>query len=327
MDVNAQSSNPRRLRVAAVQMVSENGCVTENLAHAIPMIDQAGKEGAQLILLPEFMATGYYLGEDIWKAAEPAEGPTVTWLRDNSRRLGLWLGASFLEADGEDFFNTFVLTDPQGKISGRVRKQTPAIWEAYFFKGESGSHVIHTPFGKVGVGICFDVHTTVVAAIMSRQAVDLVLMPHSYPIPAGSGSMFERDAMMHRLEMLASLYVSLLGVPVVLANKCGLWVSPIPGPQLAKLAGSRFPGLSIIIDSDGSVKARLGDQEKVIVADVSLDPTRKNQPVPPHYGRYVYPGPRRRAILRLVESMGRLRYALSSTRRSLARLISQSATG
>jgi N-carbamoylputrescine amidase len=260
MQGDAASDYTRTIRVAAVQMPSENGRVSANLAHATPSIEQAKQEGAQLVLLPEFMPTGYFLGEDIWEAAESAGGPTVTWLRHNSKGLGIWLGTIFLEAHGKEF-NTFVLTDPLGEVSGRVRKQTPAIWEAYFFKGMSGSHAIDTTLGKVGVGICFDNQTAAVAAILSKQSVDLVLMPHSYPAPAGSWGVFSRERMIHNHEMLAPFYASLLGVPVVLANKCGPWESPIPGPPLLKNTGSSFLGRSTIVDSDASVKARLGDEE------------------------------------------------------------------
>jgi N-carbamoylputrescine amidase len=312
----------RSIRVAAVQMPSENGRVTANLAHATPLIEQARQEGAQLVVLPEFMPTGYFWGEDIWEAAEPAEGTTVTWLRHNSKRLGIWLGTSFLEADGKDFFNTFVLTDPRGEVSGRVRKRSPALWEAYFFRGEPGSHAIDTPVGKVGVGICFDNQKTDVTAAMSRQSVDLVLMPHSYPVPASSSGMFTKEEMIALFQKIAPLYVSLLGVPVVLANKCGPWDSPIPGPPLVSLKGFCFPGLSTIIDSDGSVRAQLGDEEGAIVADVMLDPARKRQPVPPRYGRYVYPGPPQRVVIRLIEAMGGFHYLLSSSRKSRARSIS-----
>ncbi len=323
MNANAGSDRSRTIRVAAVQMVSENGCVAANLAHATPLIERANKDDAELVLLPEFMPTGYFLGEKIWESAEPAGGPTVTWLKYNSKRLGMWLGTSFLEADGEDFFNTFVLTNPLGEVSGRVRKQTPAIWEAYFFRGESGSHAIDTPLGKVGVGICFDNHTADVAAILSKQSVDLVLMPHSYPVSASSSGLFSKERMIRNLERIAPLYASLLGVPVVLANKCGPWESPIPGPPLGKTTGSRFPGLSTIVDSDSSVRARLADEEGVIVADVTTDPAQKRHPVPPHYGRYVYPGPPQRALPRLIEGMGRLQYELSLRRRRCARSVSQ----
>jgi N-carbamoylputrescine amidase len=312
----------RIIRVAAVQMVSENGRVSNNLSHATPLIEQAKQEGAQLVLLPEFMPTGYFLGEDIWESSEPIGGSTVTWLKQNSKRLRIWLGTSFLEADGNNFFNTFVLTDPLGEVAGRIRKQTPAIWEAYFFRGESSTHFIDTSLGKVGVSICFDSQTADVAAILSEQSVDLVLMPHSYPMPATSSRMFSKERIVGYFKMITSLYATLLGVPIVLTNKCGLWESPIPGPQLVKQTGGSFPGLSNIVDSDGTVKAILGDEEGVIVADVIIDPALKKHTVVPHYGRYVYPGPPQRAIIRLIESMGRLSYELSTRRKSKARAVS-----
>ncbi len=315
MEGDGPRDDNRTVRVAAIQMASENGHVAANLAHAALFVEQASKEGAQLALLPEFMPTGYHLADDIWEAAESAEGATVEWLKGNSKRLGIWLGTSFLEADGEDFFNTFVLTSPLGEVSGRVRKRSPAIYEAYFFKGESGSHTIETTFGKIGVGICADNQKADVAEIMSRQSVDLVLMPHSYPAPSSTSGFFTKEWMIGNLQKIAPLYSSLLGVPVVLSNKCGPW-------ERARVKGAVFPGLSIIVDSDGSVKAQSGDQEGVIVADVALDPTRKRHPVPPHYGRYIQPGPRRRALLRLVEGMGRLSYVSSSTRRSKAKSVS-----
>ena len=323
MEGNTHRDYNRTLRVAAVQMASENGCIEANLAHATSLTEQASQQGAQLVLLPEFMPTGYLLAEGIWDAAERADGATVAWLKLSAKRLGIWLGTSFLEADGEDFFNTFVLANPLGEVSGRIRKRSPAVWEAYFFKGQPSSHAIDTTFGKIGVGICYDNQKADVAATLGRQSVDLVLMPHSYPVSSSATGMFGKERMIRSLQRIAPLYASLLGVPVVLANKCGPWESPIPGPQVVKLTGAAFPGLSVIIDSDGSVKAQLGDQEGVIVADVTLDPAQKRHPVPPHYGRYVTPGPPQRAVLRLVEGMGQLRYELSSTRRSKARLVSR----
>src|SRR5260370_3437252 len=143
------------LRVAAAQMESRNGEVEANLAHATALVEEAARRGAQLVVFPELMPTGYVLTKEIWNAAEPREGPTVHWLKESSKRWGIWLGTSFLEAVGEDFFNTFVLTAPTGEEAGRVRKQFPAIWEAYFFNGDPGSHVIEPTLGKIGLGIRF----------------------------------------------------------------------------------------------------------------------------------------------------------------------------
>jgi N-carbamoylputrescine amidase len=126
------NDTPHMIRMAAVQMGSQAGAIQANLAHATQLVEQAARSGVQLALLPEFMPTGYLWDRRIWQAGEPKDGPTGRWLHETSARLGLWLGTSFLETDGEDFFNTFVLVAPDGQEAGRVRKQFPSIGEAFF---------------------------------------------------------------------------------------------------------------------------------------------------------------------------------------------------
>jgi N-carbamoylputrescine amidase len=131
-------------------MQSTDHDIDQNLRRASTFADTAAAKGAQLVVFPELMPTGYYLSFDTWDAAEPSDGKTVQWLKSTSRRLHISLGTSFLEADGEDFYDTFVLTTPSGDEAGRVRKQIPAGPEAYFFCGAIGSHVISTAIGKIG---------------------------------------------------------------------------------------------------------------------------------------------------------------------------------
>lgn len=86
---------------------------------------QAIQQGAKLVLLPEMMPDGYTLNEAIWGTAEPFDGPSTQWMRALSKRFAIYLGTSFLEADGEHFYNTFVLTGTQGEVVARVRKSPP----------------------------------------------------------------------------------------------------------------------------------------------------------------------------------------------------------
>ena len=113
---------PSSLRVAALQLRSENGRVQHNLEHARPFIQQAAERGAQLLLLPELYPTGYLQSPDIWKAGEPLDGPTVRFLTQQAALWRVHVGTSFLEAEGEDFYNTFVLVSPAGRVH-RVRKR------------------------------------------------------------------------------------------------------------------------------------------------------------------------------------------------------------
>ncbi len=189
----------------------------------------ARRLGGELILLPELMATHYVFSARMWDSAEPAEGPTVQWLRDSARRLGIWLGTSYLEACSEDFFNTFVLAAPSGAEAGRVRKQTPAMYEPWFFRGQSGPHVIPTELGTIGVGICNDNHRSYLPSVLQQGGADLVLMPHCWPLSVRPTRVVsERDLRRwHEIQTgLAPLYARLLGVPAVFVNKVGPYASP-----------------------------------------------------------------------------------------------------
>lgn len=313
------SAAARTIRVAAVQMASENGEIEANLRRATLFAEQAARDGARLILFPEFMPTGYAWTERIWDAAETHAGPTATWLAATSRRLGVWLGTSYLETDGADFYNTFVLTTPEGAEAGRVRKEYPALWEAFFTRGEPGPHVINTELGRIGVGICYENYLAFLPRLMHEQQVDFLLMPHSAPslaetflICKDTVSRFKAD-----LRDVAAYYAGLLGVPAVMVNKCGPWHSDLRYERPAS-----FPGFSAIADSDGTVRARLDGEEGVIVADVTLDPARKRTSAPPAFGRWA----RKTAFARTVscwipETFGHWWYCLSRARRRKAREI------
>ena len=313
----------KTVRVAAVQMESKNGLIEANLEHATRFVDKAAQKGAKLIILPEFMPTGYIFTTAIWDAAETKEGPTVSWLKESSKKLGVSLGTSFLEAEGEDFFNTFVMTTPNGEEAGRVRKQTPAFAEAYFTKGDAGSHVINTELGKIGVGICYENLLAYIPQIMFQQSVDLLLMPHSAPLPMPN-FLFPRkqvEFFKKHLKNLAQHYAHLLGIPVIMINKCGQWQSPIPWmPFLPQ--DSSFPGLSAIADSDGSIKAQLGNKEGVIVEDITLDSSRKTHTQPQCQGRWAMKLPWQIRQWRLVEAIGSLWYMRNSKRKKRAREVS-----
>lgn len=314
----------RSLRVAAVQVTSQNGKIAENLKHAMGLVEEAAARGARLILLPEFMPTGYSYTKEIWDAAEPTEGPTVKWLKANSKRLGIWLGTSFLEADGEDFYNTFVLTNPDGLEDGRVRKQKPAVGEACFFRGEIGPHVVHSQLGKIGVAICYENRFAFTARNMYAQSIDLLLQPHAAVILEASAVVPAKSAAIINdfLHQVPLIYANMLGIPVVHCNHSGPWLATVPGLPFIK-NDTHFDGYSAIADSDGSLKAQLGLEEGVIVADVILDPSLKKKIPPRTYGKWVMPDvPVSMKIWAILEAVYSLCYRFNKERKNRARKIS-----
>ena len=312
----------RTLCVAAIQTPASPG-VAAGLERAAPLVREAAREGAELVLLPELMAVRYVFTDEMWGSAEPSHGATVAWLRDTARNSRIWLGTSFLEATGEDFYNTFVLVGPDGAEAGRVRKQTPAMYEPWFFRGAAGSHAIRTELGVIGVGVCNDNHRSYLPRRLQQEDVDLVLMPHCWPLPTKAGrAVSEVDIQRwHTIQMeMAPLYARSLGVPAVFVNKVGPYASPAPLAWLPGATGMALPGHATIADSDGAVIGRLDDSEGVLTATVTLDPTRKVRTRPPRTaGTPTHPGS---AACSLPPAwvFGRV-YALNPERRRRARRV------
>jgi len=279
----------RMLTVAAVQMHCEPGAIERNLRRSAQLVAQAVSQGAELVLLPELMPGGYTLTEAIWDSAETMQGQSVSWLKGEAKRHGIHLGFSFLEADGEDFYNSFVLATPAGKIAGRVRKNPPASVEAFFYAAGNDSHVIETELGRIGISICYENLLYDRICELSELSVDLVLSPSAAGRPKKfiPGDLRRYEVMLKRIR---NLYAEILGVPNVFANMVGPLETALP--SIYPFLHSSFPGLSAITDGDGRVLAEMGEEEGVIVAKVTLDPDRRKVGNPVRYGRmWAFPVP------------------------------------
>lgn len=315
-------SKARAVKVAAVQVISENGTIEFNLAHAEPFVREAASKGAELVLLPEFLPTGYEVNCSIWNAAEPYEGLTVQWLRKLAKKFGIWIGTSFLEAEGNEFFNTFVLADSSGQDCIRVRKSKPAATEAFLFTGAATPRVVETPFGRIGISICYEATLSSTLHALAAEEADLVLMPMSAPTPTLNAPLTQEDLDEYNeaIKMLASSTAKALGVPAVMANKVGPWKTVSPWPFPAE--DSRFPGCSAIAAADGTVLSQADDCEGVLVAEVVLDPALKVGSFSLLRGKWARKPPRLFRLFVIAETLGRLSYLLGFRRRRLARRVS-----
>jgi N-carbamoylputrescine amidase len=328
--MSAIQENVKVIRVAAVQMQSQLGQTKANLDHAKLLAEQAARGGAQLIAFPELSASGYSMSPLIWEWAETRGGCTVHWVRETSRRLGVYLGMGFVETDGKDLFNTYVLGVPDGQVAGYVRK---TMAETACFKCFDGSHVVDTPIGHIGIGICADNLFVPNLHRMQDHSADLLLMPHAAPLPFKKGGLVsDEDLSRSRctLSQMASNYARLIGIPAVFINQVGprgleKWfgiIGSLMGPDAFYLGG-----LSTISDPDGNILGQLDEQkEGVILSDVTLDESRKIKTRPVGHGTYgggfVTPHPLLFEGICYVDAFfGRLSYSLSPKRRKVARAI------
>ncbi len=312
----------RVLRVAAVQMQSVNGDTSGNLARATGWCAEAARQGAELVLLPELFSSGFELNARAWQSSEPQGGTTESWLAGTARQFAMHLGGSYLEARGDDFFNTFVLAAPDGRIVGRVRKSHPCAFEAYIFAAGYDSHVFDTELGRIGVAICYEGSLRAVWDELLAHDPDIVLMPMSAPSPEKGLFYSERRMAAYHSSFRqgATQCAEAFGIPMMMANKWGEWASDLPGfwPRIK----SNFPGFSHIADSDGRELARVARGEGVIVADVQLVAARKRLALPAEreaFRPWIIDVPRDYRLFRWVEALGRRWYAKHRERGGRAR--------
>lgn len=104
------------VRVAAVQhdIVWEDPPAT--FARLRPWIAAAAGAGARLVVLTEMFSTGFSM--DAERVAEPPDGPSTSFLRDEAARHGLWLCGSVPVRDrpGELPANVCTLAGPDGQL-------------------------------------------------------------------------------------------------------------------------------------------------------------------------------------------------------------------
>lgn len=270
----------RRLRLAVVQAPGAPGAGHLNLVG--DLVRQAAAQGAELVLLPELFSSPFHFDPAVWQWATPRDGEIEQFLRATAREAGVYLGGSYLEVRGEDFFNTFALASPAAEIVGRVGKAHPCSLERCIFAPSPGPQVIATELGRVGVAICYDNTIRAVADRLLGEAPDLWLMPMSAPLlPYSLSGKAGVARYLRDLRDSPAGMARHFGIPVALANKFGPWQAPMPGwfPKVS----SHFPGASRIVDSDGGERAVAADAVGVCVADVTLDPARKRLVVPPEF--------------------------------------------
>jgi N-carbamoylputrescine amidase len=270
-----------KIRIAAIQTSGMPGKVDENLSRAEAFIRSAAAKGAQLAVLPKLSGSGYFPTPQTWNSAESIQGRTFRWMSALSRELSIWLGAGIVETDGEHIYNTYLLTKQDGDLVAAVREHNPKV---HFWRPGKSPRVIKTSFGILGLAICAKNHCQELLVEYLREGVNLVLMPHAWFIPAftsGSVSQKSVDEAQIKTRDMAFLYSRVLGVPAVFVNHAGPYGNldqPIPGLSGEPVVPDpyHFPGFSTITDGHGQVLAQLEQKPGYTIAQVTLDPAKKN---------------------------------------------------
>lgn len=310
----------KTIKLAMIQLNNYYQDQSLGAIKAQSFISKAAAQGAQLAILPELSACGYIPNQTIWQYAEPADGKTAQWACELSKKLGIYIGAGFIETDGKDFYNSYLLSNPQGKICKIIRKEDA---EAYCFKRSPGELYIDTDLGRIGIGICIDNHYADRLFRMAAANVDFMIMPHANPSPYKTGPNISEADLTRFKEfphLVASAYSKHMRVPSVYVNPVGTFPEFMGGFGVKSFNENfHLAGGSLITDASGDMITKMDHQEGYITATIKPGKTTQNPEKPTIYhGKWLHPGS---AIYRYLILPGVIRKGIRSYNKERAKYL------
>jgi predicted amidohydrolase len=235
------------MQVALVQLASstDSAANRELVETRLGALDGA----ADLVLLPE--ATMHDFGDpkhDLASAAEPLDGPFVSLLAAQARRLGSVVVAGMFEETDDLPFNTLVAVGPDGSLLARYRKIH--LYDSFGYQeserlraGDIEPVTLEVAGPRVGLITSYDLRFPELARAVVDAGAELVALPAAWV--AGD----------HKLHHWRTLLTAR-----AIENTVAF--------AAAAQGGRRYTGHSLVVDAWGSIVAEADDDDDLLRADV-----------------------------------------------------------
>ena len=250
------------MQIALAQM-SMSPDMDTNLDTSLRYIAQA--EDADLLLFPEIQLTPFFplyhrdeLSSHYGHTAEDylldAEDWHINRLISAAQQHHLWIPPNVYMLQGDKPYDTSLLISAEGRLVGRNMMVhvmgLPQFWETdYYTPSKEGFRVYDTPWGRVGIVICFDRHLPESIRSCALQGAQLILVP--------TANLQTEPLEMYEWEMRVQAFQN--NVFIAFCNRVGR-----EGDVL-------FAGQSLVIDPDGQVVARASNQPALLRATIDLN--------------------------------------------------------
>lgn len=148
--------------IAAVSFHALWGDKERNLSRIEGYMRAAARRGADMVVLPEMALTSYDVEPDVpagermqARLAEPVDGPSATSLAAYAQELGIYAFVGMPTIDDGVLHNSLLAFTPEGLGAVYHKMHLPHPEPLWAARGE-GPSVLETPWGPVGLGICYD---------------------------------------------------------------------------------------------------------------------------------------------------------------------------
>ena len=250
-----------------------------NLQTALAAVRSAAEGGAELAVLPEMFCCPYR-SRFFRPYAEPHGGELQKALAAAAKECGLYLIAGTIpELEGEKLYNTAFVYDPAGREIARHRKAhlfdinmpgQQVFRESDTLTAGDAVTVFDTPFGPMGLCVCFDIRFPEMSRIMALRGARVIFVPAAFTAVTGEA---------HWELLLRTRAVD---------NQC---FTVGVGPARDARLGYETYGNSIAVDPWGTVLTRCGTESDIRLIDLDIsrvDEIRQQLPLYPSRREELY---------------------------------------
>jgi len=195
------------------------------------------------------------------------DDPTLAGLRAEAAALGVWLVIGSLaikthDADGRFASRCFVIA-PDGQIAARYDKihmfdvdvtATETFRESAGFRPGDRAAVVETPFGKIGLSICYDIRFAHLYRRLAKAGAEILLVPAAFSPVTGEA---------HWEPLLRARAIE---------NGCFVLAAAQTGNHPIRTGKPRVThGHSMAIGPWGNVMVDAGAETGIVYVDIDLD--------------------------------------------------------
>ena len=249
-----------KLTISLAQLAFQFADVEANFEYVEKWIEEAAARGSDLILLPELWASGYDLENWVRYASPLGEG-AFKRVSTLARNYQISIGCSLLEAKDGNAYNTFALYGSDGETWGVYRKihRFRLLQEEKWLKAGDRLVLAQTPWGRVGLSICYDLRFPEMFRPYFEARARLILIVAEWP------------------ERRVAHWKKLLQARAIENQAFFAGVNKVGYSQGVKLGGC-----STVVDPWGVPLAEVMDEEALLTTEIDLveaDKARRYIPV------------------------------------------------
>ncbi|MDY0403413.1 carbon-nitrogen hydrolase [Sulfurovum sp.] len=243
------------------------GNKTDTIKATASMIQEAAKNGAELIVLQELHQNEYFCqSEDtgFFDYAANFEEDVTYWAEVAKENCVVLVTSLFEKRTAGLYHNTAVVFEKDGTVAGKYRKMhipdDPGFYEKFYFTpGDLGFEPIDTSVGRLGVLVCWDQWYPEAARAMTLRGAEILI----YPTAIGWFDADSEEEKKRQLESWITIQRSHAianGIPVISCNRVGF-----EADSSGVMGGIRFWGNSFIAGAQGEILLQAGSENEEIL--------------------------------------------------------------